>query len=180
MPFKLHNFNFKLSNQQYNKVDLLKVIVVPICSLSIFLGLCSSLTIYIFIYSLIWLIWLGPLRRNSLSFSQRELHFFRVGSHLPVKQKQVVILLNKMQGILKGEVSLYHWPPVWLIWIQLYDKTFFVFICKTDYSVSQTGGQWYIDTSPLVFPVKRVGHDIQHNYIRDIGLIWHLAMIFSF
>ncbi len=25
------------------------------------------------------------------------------------------------QGILKGEVSLYHWPPVWLVWNQLYD-----------------------------------------------------------
>jgi len=26
------------------------------------------------------------------------------------------------QGILKGEVSLYHWPPVWLVWNQLYDN----------------------------------------------------------
>jgi hypothetical protein len=25
------------------------------------------------------------------------------------------------QGILKGEVSLYRWPPVWLVWNQLYD-----------------------------------------------------------
>jgi len=24
------------------------------------------------------------------------------------------------QGILKGEVSLYCWPPVWLVWNQLY------------------------------------------------------------
>ncbi len=24
------------------------------------------------------------------------------------------------QGILKGEVSLYHWPPVWLVWISLF------------------------------------------------------------
>ena len=22
-----------------------------------------------------------------------------------------------LQGILRGEVSLYHWPPVWLVWI---------------------------------------------------------------
>ncbi len=26
------------------------------------------------------------------------------------------------QGILKGEVSLYHWPPVWLVWISLFCK----------------------------------------------------------
>jgi len=37
------------------------------------------------------------------------------------------------QGILKGEVSLYCWPPVCLVWNQLYDNwQFFVFICKTD------------------------------------------------
>ncbi len=26
------------------------------------------------------------------------------------------------QGILKGEVSLDHWPPVWLVWISLFRK----------------------------------------------------------
>ncbi len=26
------------------------------------------------------------------------------------------------QEIQKGEVSLYHWPPVWLVWNQLYDN----------------------------------------------------------
>jgi hypothetical protein len=26
------------------------------------------------------------------------------------------------QGILKGEVSLYNWPPVWLVWISLFCK----------------------------------------------------------
>jgi hypothetical protein len=37
------------------------------------------------------------------------------------------------QGILKGEVSLYHWPPVWLVWNQLYDnRQFSFFNCKTD------------------------------------------------
>jgi hypothetical protein len=28
-------------------------------------------------------------------------------------------------GILKGKVSLYHWPPVWLVWNQLYDNWHF-------------------------------------------------------
>ncbi len=32
------------------------------------------------------------------------------------------------QGILKGEVSLYHWPPVWLVWNQLYDNWQFLFL----------------------------------------------------
>jgi len=27
-----------------------------------------------------------------------------------------------MQGILKGEVSLYRWPPVWQVWISLFCK----------------------------------------------------------
>jgi hypothetical protein len=27
-----------------------------------------------------------------------------------------------VQGILKGEVSLYHWPPVWLVWISQFWK----------------------------------------------------------
>ncbi len=35
--------------------------------------------------------------------------------------KQKVWACSK-QGILKGEVSLYCWPPVWLVWNQLYDN----------------------------------------------------------
>ncbi len=31
-------------------------------------------------------------------------------------------LRNLLQGILKGEVSLYLWPPVWLVWISLFCK----------------------------------------------------------
>ncbi len=27
-----------------------------------------------------------------------------------------------------GEVSLYHWPPVWLVWNQLYDNWQFLFL----------------------------------------------------
>jgi hypothetical protein len=32
------------------------------------------------------------------------------------------------QEILKGEVSLYHWPPVSLVWNQLYDNRQFMFL----------------------------------------------------
>ncbi len=40
----------------------------------------------------------------------------------------------RMQGILKGEVSLYHWPPVWLLWIGL--------VCFTNKNV-----QWHFPFS---------------------------------
>ena len=36
-----------------------------------------------------------------------------------------VIIMSSLcilQGILEGEVSLYCWPPVWLVWNQLYDN----------------------------------------------------------
>jgi hypothetical protein len=37
------------------------------------------------------------------------------------------------QGMLKGEVSLYHWPPFWLVWKSaVWQQTIFVFICKID------------------------------------------------
>jgi hypothetical protein len=37
-------------------------------------------------------------------------------------------LLTLGRGILKGEVSLYHWPPVWLVWNQVYDYWKFLFL----------------------------------------------------
>ncbi len=77
-------------------------------------------------------------------------HFYVQG--ILCRKGQVTI-----QGILKGEVSLYRWPPVWLVWISLLTvlqiKTKIVSCHTTDSKVkSQTGGQWYNDTSPLVFP----------------------------
>ncbi len=32
------------------------------------------------------------------------------------------------QGILKGEITLYHWPPDWLVWNYLYDNWQFLFL----------------------------------------------------
>jgi hypothetical protein len=37
-------------------------------------------------------------------------------------------LYHYTQGILKGEISLYSWPPVWLVWNQLYDNWQFSFL----------------------------------------------------
>ncbi len=57
------------------------------------------------------------------------------------------------QGILKGVVSMYHWPPVWLVGISRFankNKN-----CQLSYSwfqTSQTGGQQYSDPSPFSVP----------------------------
>jgi hypothetical protein len=60
---------------------------------------------------------------------------------------------NTQQGILKGKVSLYHWPPVWLVWNQLYDNWQFLFYLQNRLiRTSQTGGQQYSDTSPFSIP----------------------------
>jgi hypothetical protein len=57
------------------------------------------------------------------------------------------------QGILNREVSLYHWPTVWLVWNQLYENWQFLFLfAKQTIKTSQTGGQQYSDTSPFRIP----------------------------
>ncbi len=61
--------------------------------------------------------------------------------------------IHDKQGILKGEVSLHHWPPVWLVWNQLYDIWQFLFLLQNRRILtSQTGGQWYSDTSTFSIP----------------------------
>ena len=58
-----------------------------------------------------------------------------------------------LQGILKGEVSLYRWPPVWLFGISCMTTDNFCFHFQNRLiQTSQTGGQWYSDTSPLSIP----------------------------
>ncbi len=58
------------------------------------------------------------------------------------------------QGILKGEVSLYHWPPVWLVWNQLYDNWQILFLFAKQANPNQSNRrsmvQWYFPL--LVFP----------------------------
>ncbi len=78
-----------------------------------------------------------------------------------------VKLLNVglIQGILKGEVSMYRWPPVWLVWNQLYGNWQFLFYLQNRLSQNnQTGGQQYSDTSPFSIPcliwqrIKKLGN----------------------
>jgi hypothetical protein len=51
------------------------------------------------------------------------------------------------QGILKGVVSLYRWPPVWLVWNQLYDNWQFLFLFAKQTNPNQSNRrsmvQWY-------------------------------------
>ncbi len=55
------------------------------------------------------------------------------------------------QGKLKGEVSQYHWPPVWLVWNQLYDNWQFLFLfvkqTNPDQSNRRSMVQWYFPFS---------------------------------
>ena len=52
-----------------------------------------------------------------------------------------------IQGILKGEVSLYHWPPVWLVRNQLYDNYQFLFLfakqTNPNQSYRRSMVEWY-------------------------------------
>ncbi len=53
--------------------------------------------------------------------------------------------------ILKGEVSLYHWPPVWLVWNQLYCNWQFLFLFAKQTNPNQSNRrsivQWYFPFS---------------------------------
>ncbi len=59
--------------------------------------------------------------------------------------KSTVILLY--QEIHKGEVSLYHWPPVWLVWNWLYDYWQFLYLFAKQANPNQSNRrssvQWY-------------------------------------
>jgi hypothetical protein len=46
----------------------------------------------------------------------------------PFSKASLLRYNGQNQGKLKGEVSLYHWPPVWLVWNQLYDYCQFLFL----------------------------------------------------
>jgi len=62
--------------------------------------------------------------------------------------------LQSRLGILKEELSLYCWPPVWLVWNQLHDYWQFLFLFAKQTNSNQSNRrsmvQWYLP--PLVFP----------------------------
>jgi len=54
---------------------------------------------------------------------------------------------NFEQEILKGEVSPYYWPPVWLVWNQLFENWNFLFLFAKQTNSNQSNRrsmvQWY-------------------------------------
>jgi len=60
---------------------------------------------------------------------------------------RVFTLGRMVQGILKGDVSLYCWPPVWLVSNQLYDNWQFLFLFAKQTNPNQSNRrsmvQWY-------------------------------------
>jgi hypothetical protein len=88
-----------------------------------------------------------------------------------VTPKEVELLYNKPalgpngrfvehQVILKGEVSLYRWPPVRRVWNQLFDHWHFLFLCAKQTNPNQSNRrstvQWY-------FPLK---HSLLNTQVR--------------
>ncbi len=86
--------------------------------------------------------------------------------------------LEPCQGILKRELSLYCWPPVWLVWNQLYDNWQFLFLFAKQTNPNQSNRrpkvQWYLPlkysltlpspshcietyTMPVVVPCWQIG-----------------------
>ncbi len=69
--------------------------------------------------------------------------------------------LTSLQGILKGEVSLYHWPPVWLVWISLFClqiKTKIVSCHTADSKLVKQEVNGTVILPPLVFPAHCQTH----------------------
>jgi hypothetical protein len=59
-----------------------------------------------------------------------------------------------LQGILKGGVSLYRWPPVWFGISCMTTNNFYFYLQNWLIQTSQTGGQRYRDTSLFSIPCK--------------------------
>ncbi len=59
-------------------------------------------------------------------------------------------------GILKGEVSMYHWPPVWFGISYMTTDNFCLYLQNRLIKTSQIGGQWYSDTSSFSIPCMSV------------------------
>jgi hypothetical protein len=92
----------------------------------------SSLSIHNPFYCFCFKIWLtlkwclqvascstGVCNVKFLHLKKKRIEFC---SKLACLSLPAIYTLGKKRGILKGEVSLYCWPPVWLVWISLFCK----------------------------------------------------------
>jgi hypothetical protein len=90
--------------------------------------------------------------RKSNSVKLLKIDMFWSLSHL--------MLWTLSQRILKGEASLYPWPPVWLVWNQLYDNWQFLFVFAKQANPNQSKRrsmvQWYFPFSITCLSIKFV------------------------
>ncbi len=93
----------------YLSVGLSVLSVSDFICLLLFVHLCFSLSVRVYI--------INPYVSASLYLSL-NISVFNSAEHL----------YHYTQGILKGEISLYSWPPVWLVWNQQYDNWQFSFL----------------------------------------------------
>ncbi len=87
-------------------------------------------------------------------------------------------LSHSVRGILKGEVSLYRWPPVWLVWISIILQIKMkIFSCHSSWcQTSQKGGQLYSDTFPAQLH-KYLTNILQISNIFIVSLILKLLRV---
>ncbi len=79
-----------------------------------------------------------------------------------------------VQGILKGEASLYHWPPVWLVWNQLYDNWQFLFLFakQTNSKPVKQEVNGTVILPPLVFPGLSFEKELSRQDKMQLGHNW--------
>ncbi len=79
----------------------------------------------------------------------------------------------KQGGILKGEVSLYCWPPVWLVENQLYENWQFLFLLAKPRNPNQSNRsstvQWYF---PLLFPIYSLVKPMYSMSAVSMCILW--------
>jgi len=98
------------------------------------------------------------------SVNQQSLKFYGTGLRAQFDKTLFVVIylltwplrLISNQGLLKGEVSLYHWPPVWLVYIysvlQIKTKIVSSHIADSKLVKREVNGTMILPT--LVFPVQ--------------------------
>ncbi len=89
-----------------------------------------------------------------------------------------VVTDTTIQGILKREVSLYHWPPVWLVWNQPYDNWQFLFLFAKQTNPNQSDRRSMVrDTSPFSIPCT-ISCSLGRYYRPMSSLVNTMSMVF--
>jgi hypothetical protein len=68
----------------------------------------------------------------------------KIVSSIFYQNSHLSLSLNQNQGIIKGEVSLYHWSPVWLVWNQLYHNRQFLFLFAKQANPNRSDRRWMV------------------------------------